>query len=131
MLYVHPAAAGQGAGTMLCDALEKLAAARGAKELTVDASDTARGFFERRGFVAQSRNTVLARRRVARQHHDGQAAPLPPRRQRERVMKRRDMPFQRHWLYYLVLKYAVIAFAVAVTLLHGLSAVFGINSTPN
>src|SRR5580700_1247540 len=58
MLYVHPAAAGQGAGTMLCDALEKLAAARGSKELTVDASDTARGFFERRGFVAKTRNTV-------------------------------------------------------------------------
>jgi putative acetyltransferase len=58
MLYVHPAAAGQGAAAMLCDALEKLAAARGAKELTVDASDTARGFFERRGFVAKTRNTV-------------------------------------------------------------------------
>ena len=58
MLYVHPAAAGQGAGTMLCDALEKLAAARGSKELTVDASDTARGFFEKRGFKAQQRNTV-------------------------------------------------------------------------
>ena len=36
MLYVHPAAAGQGAAALLCDALEKLAAARGAKELTVD-----------------------------------------------------------------------------------------------
>ena len=58
MLYVHPAAAGQGAGTMLCDALEKLAAARGTKELTVEASDAARGFFEKRGFSAQSRNTV-------------------------------------------------------------------------
>ena len=58
MLYVHPAAAGQGAGAMLCDALEKLAAARGSKELSVDASDTARGFFERRGFVAKTRNTV-------------------------------------------------------------------------
>jgi putative acetyltransferase len=43
---------------MLCDALEKLAAARGSKELTVDASDSARGFFEKRGFSAQSRNTV-------------------------------------------------------------------------
>ena len=31
-------------------------------------------------------------------------------------MKRRDMPFQRHWLYYLVLKYGVIAVAVAVTI---------------
>jgi putative acetyltransferase len=58
MLYVHPAAAGQGAGTMLCDALEKLAGARGAKDITVDASDTARGFFEKRGYSAQSRNTV-------------------------------------------------------------------------
>jgi len=58
MLYVHPAAAGQGAGAMLCDALEKLGAARGSKELTVDASDSARGFFEKRGFSAQSRNTV-------------------------------------------------------------------------
>jgi len=58
MLYVHPAAAGQGAAAMLLDALEKLAAARGAKELSVDASDTARGFFERRGFVAKTRNTV-------------------------------------------------------------------------
>jgi putative acetyltransferase len=59
MLYVHPAAAGQGAGAMLCDALEKLAAARGVKELTVEASDTARGFFERRGFAAKTRNTVF------------------------------------------------------------------------
>ncbi len=58
MLYVHPATAGQGAGAMLCDALEKLAAARGAKELTVDASDAARGFFEKRGFSAETRNTV-------------------------------------------------------------------------
>jgi uncharacterized membrane protein YhfC len=30
-------------------------------------------------------------------------------------MRRADVPFQRHWLYYLVLKYAVIALAVAVT----------------
>jgi putative acetyltransferase len=59
MLYVHPAATGQGAAAMLCDALEKLAAARGTKELTVEASDTARGFFEKRGFTAQTRNTVL------------------------------------------------------------------------
>src|SRR5580692_1124557 len=58
MLYVHPAAAGQGAGDMLCDALETLAAARGTKELSVDASDSARGFFERRGFVAKTRNSV-------------------------------------------------------------------------
>ena len=58
MLYMHPAAAGQGAGAMLVDALERLATARGAKELTVDASDTARGFFEKRGYSAQRRNTM-------------------------------------------------------------------------
>jgi putative acetyltransferase len=58
MLYVHPAAAGQGAGALLADALEKLAGARGAKELTVEASDTARSFFEKRGYTARTRNTV-------------------------------------------------------------------------
>jgi putative acetyltransferase len=58
MLYVHPAVAGHGIGTMLCDALEKLATARGTKQLAVDASDTARGFFARRGYVAQQRNSV-------------------------------------------------------------------------
>ena len=58
MLYVHPAAAGQGVGAMLVDALEKLAGSRGAAKLIVDASDSARGFFEKRGYVAQQRNTV-------------------------------------------------------------------------
>ena len=58
MLYVHPAAAGQGVGAMLVDALEKLAGSRGTAKLTVDASDSARGFFEKRGYVAQQRNSV-------------------------------------------------------------------------
>jgi putative acetyltransferase len=58
LLHVHPAVVGQGIGAMLCDAVERLAAARGTARLTVDASDTARGFFERRGYVAQRRNTV-------------------------------------------------------------------------
>jgi hypothetical protein len=31
-------------------------------------------------------------------------------------MKRDDLPFQRHVIHYLILKYAVIAVAVAVTL---------------
>jgi hypothetical protein len=31
-------------------------------------------------------------------------------------MKREDSPFQRHWVYYLVLKYAVIAVALFVSL---------------
>jgi len=58
LLYVHPALAGQGAGTMLIDALEKLAGARGAKRLTADVSDTAQDFFKKRGFTATQRNTV-------------------------------------------------------------------------
>src|ERR1700735_3792565 len=61
MLYVHPAAAGQGVGAMLCEALEKLAGGRGAKSLTVDASDNAEGFFAKRGYVAKQRNTVTVK----------------------------------------------------------------------
>ena len=45
---------------MLTDALEKLSAGRGAQKLIVDASDTARGFFEKRGYVAQQRNSISA-----------------------------------------------------------------------
>jgi putative acetyltransferase len=58
MLYVHPAAAGQGVGAMLVDALEKLAGARGAKKLRADVSDTAQEFFKKRGFTPWRRNTV-------------------------------------------------------------------------
>ena len=58
MLYVHPGAAGQGVGSMLTDALERLAGGRGAKSLTVDASDNAQEFFAKRGYVAKQRNTV-------------------------------------------------------------------------
>jgi putative acetyltransferase len=58
MVYVHPAVSGQGVAAMLIDALEKLAASRGVAKLSVDASDSARGFFEKRGYVAQQRNTV-------------------------------------------------------------------------
>jgi putative acetyltransferase len=58
MLYVHPNVAGQGVGTSLCDALEKLATARGTKGLSVDASDNAVDFFRKRGYVAKQRNSV-------------------------------------------------------------------------
>lgn len=58
MLYVHPSAARQGVASMLVDALEKLAGARGAKSLTVDASDTAELFFQKRGYIGKQRNTV-------------------------------------------------------------------------
>ncbi len=58
LIYMHPAAAGQGAGVMLVDALEKLAAARGAKRLTAEVSDSAQDFFAKRGFEPTQRNTV-------------------------------------------------------------------------
>jgi putative acetyltransferase len=58
MLFVHPAAAGQGVGAMLVDALEKLAGARGTKKLRADVSDTALDFFKKRGFTPYRRNTV-------------------------------------------------------------------------
>jgi putative acetyltransferase len=58
MLYVHPAAAGHGVGTMLLDALEKLAQSRGAARLTADVSDSALDFFRRRGFSPRQRNTI-------------------------------------------------------------------------
>jgi putative acetyltransferase len=58
MLYVHPSVVGQGVGAMLVDALEKLAGARGATTLSVDASDNAIDFFRKRGYVAKQRNSV-------------------------------------------------------------------------
>jgi putative acetyltransferase len=58
MLYVHPGVVGQGVASMLLDALEKLAGGRGAKALTVDASDNAAEFFTKRGYTATQRNTV-------------------------------------------------------------------------
>jgi putative acetyltransferase len=58
MLYVHPAATGQGVGAMLIDALEKLASARGTRKLRAEVSDTAQEFFKKRGFTPYRRNTV-------------------------------------------------------------------------
>src|SRR6201995_4634331 len=58
MLYVHPGVAGQGVASMLLDALEKLAGARGAAKPTGDGSDNAEGFFKKRGYVARQRNSV-------------------------------------------------------------------------
>jgi putative acetyltransferase len=57
-LYVHPAVAGEGVGSMLADAVEKIAQGRGVDHLNVDASDTASEFFAKRGYVAQQRNQL-------------------------------------------------------------------------
>jgi putative acetyltransferase len=82
MLYVHPGAVGQGVA-MLCEALEKLAGGRGAKSLTVDASDNAAEFFAKRGYVAKQRNTVtvngewLANTTMQKTLADGAAPGVP------------------------------------------------------
>lgn len=58
MLYVHPHYAGEGIGTALADALERIAAGRGVEAITVESSDTAVMFFEARGYVATQRNAI-------------------------------------------------------------------------
>lgn len=58
LLFVHPNATLRGVASLLIDALEKLAAARGTVALTVDASDTAEPFFQKRGYVPTRRNSV-------------------------------------------------------------------------
>lgn len=57
-LYIHPAVARTGVASALCEAIEKLASARKIESLVVDASDTAKPLFERRGYVAERRNTI-------------------------------------------------------------------------
>lgn len=59
MLYVHPDHARRGVATLIMDALEKLAEARGATVLKTDASDTAQPFFAARGYQPVQRNTVI------------------------------------------------------------------------
>jgi putative acetyltransferase len=56
MLFVDPEFARQGVGRTLVEALTKLAGARGATTLTVEASEVARPLFDKLGFVAQKRN---------------------------------------------------------------------------
>jgi putative acetyltransferase len=58
MLYVRPDHAREGVATTLIDALEKLAFARGAGKLTVDASDTAKAFFLGRGYAPRTRSVA-------------------------------------------------------------------------
>jgi putative acetyltransferase len=57
-VHVHPDMAFMGVGRTLMDALERLAEARGARKLSVAATDNALPFFERLGFVAVRRATL-------------------------------------------------------------------------
>ncbi len=57
-VHVHPDMAFMGVGSQLVDALERLAAARGSKTMSVAATDNATAFFERIGYVAVRRSTL-------------------------------------------------------------------------
>lgn len=57
-LYVHPAVARTGVADALVDAVEKLAGARKIAAIEVAASDTAKPLFDKRGYVALSRETI-------------------------------------------------------------------------
>jgi putative acetyltransferase len=79
LLYVHPYSARQGVGTTLVDALERIAASRGATSITVDASDTALAFFDQRGYTPSRRNTiVLGDTWLSNTTMSKQLAPLAP-----------------------------------------------------
>ena len=54
MLYVHPDYQNQGVATRICDALEQ----RVEKNITVDASITAKDFFLKRGYAVVTKQTV-------------------------------------------------------------------------
>jgi len=59
MLYVQPNFARQGVATQLCEAMERLAAARKATTITAEASDCAQAFFAARAYAPQRRNMVF------------------------------------------------------------------------
>ena len=60
MMFVHPAHQGIGVATLLLETVEAAASVQGIPRLFVEASITARPFFEKRGF------SVLASQRVAK-----------------------------------------------------------------
>ncbi len=60
LLYVRPDFARQGVATLLCDAMEQLAAARGTTKISTDASETSQTFFARRGYTPVRRNSVVS-----------------------------------------------------------------------
>ena len=92
---------------MLVDALEKLAArARRRRSSTADASDTAQRFLREARLSSRSSATRVTRgdewlaNTTMEKQLGGEGGG---------AMSKPDTPFPRHWLYYIVLKYGVIA----------------------
>lgn len=57
-VHVHPDLIGMGIGQALVSALEKLAVVRGGEMLSADATDNAKAFFAKLGYVETARNTI-------------------------------------------------------------------------
>jgi putative acetyltransferase len=86
-LYVDPRAGRRGVGSRLLVALERMAAAHGARVLVLDASLNAAGFYARRGFEVIGQGThrlrsgqemACVRMRKSLPHSDPQPEVLPP-----------------------------------------------------
>lgn len=61
LLYCVPEAIGRGIGARLYDTLEETARAAGMERLYVEASESARRLFERKGFILRERREVTRR----------------------------------------------------------------------
>lgn len=61
MLFCHPRAAGQGVAAALYRALEAAALRQGNRLLSAEASEAARGFFQRMGFAVEERREFARR----------------------------------------------------------------------
>ncbi len=70
------------------------------------------GFLQAARFCGAAPQHDPARGRMARQYHDGQEAG----REGERPMSKPNTPFPRHWLYYITLKFVVIAAAIVLAI---------------
>ena len=112
MLYVHPAAVGQGVGAMLIDALEKLAGGRGVGKAQRRCQRQRARLLRKARLCRTAAQYGFSRRRMARQYDAAKATC----RQTGGFMTKPDTPFPRHWLYYIVLKYGVLAAAVLIAL---------------
>ncbi len=74
MLYVHPSVAGQGVASMLTDALEKLAGARGARSSHGRGQRHRGAVFQKARLCRHAAQHRHRQRRMARQHHDAEDA---------------------------------------------------------
>ena len=111
MLYVHPAAAGHGVGSMLLDAVERLAGIPRRRPAHRRRERQRAGVLPPARFRAAATQHRSARRRMAGQHDDGKEAC----RQGAHAMKhKREMPAPRFQKHHIIL--AVVAVVVAVAL---------------